>query len=229
MLPVYFFYTFLLHIGFNLFSFIARYEVVFFYLECDDKFSRIVFVFSYTFVDFLFLNDLNWFFACLSIYLYYVIRILILRPINTIKIFHQILGQSFLWLCKTASKILSKNSDGLWQNRNPSYFSKNFDALWRELTKQNIIRIKIYVNKSTWVWIMATERSKFVWSNKANWPCERDNFDKFFFEQTQNFDHVNRLLSRTCLGRHFIQIVRVFHKGYILQPITNPCCNFMLH
>ena len=195
------------------------------------------FVFNYIFVDFLFLSYLNWFFACLSIYLYTFVRMPILRPINTIKVFHQTLGQSFLWSCKTASKTLSKNSDGLWRNRNPSYFYKHFDALWGELTKQNIFRIKIYVNKSTWVWIMATERSKFEWSNKANFDRVNGITDKVFFEQTKNFDqvfdknfdHVNRLISRTCLGRPFIQIVRVFHNGYILQSITNPCCNIMLH
>ena len=36
------------------------------------------------------------------------------------------------------SKTWSKNFDGFWLNRNPSYFSKKFDGLRWELTNQNI-------------------------------------------------------------------------------------------
>jgi hypothetical protein len=32
------------------------------------------------------------------------------------------------WPCKSASKTLVKNFDGLWWNITPSYFSKNFDG-----------------------------------------------------------------------------------------------------
>ena len=31
----------------------------------------------------------------------------------------------------------SKNLDGLWWNRTPSYFSGNFDGLWQDSANQN--------------------------------------------------------------------------------------------
>ena len=191
------FYTFLLYFGFNLFSFIARYEVVFFTLNVMTSFL-ILFCFQLYFCRF-FISKLSKLIFCLSQYISTLVRMPILGPINTIKVFHKTLGQSFLWSCKTASKTLSKNSDGLWRNRNPSYFSKNFDRLM-EFYLSN----KIYVNKSTWVWKMVTRRSRFVWSNETNFDRVKGITDKVFFEQTKNFDqvfdknfdHVNRILSR---------------------------------
>ena len=103
---------------------------------------------------------------------------------NLVKVFFD----KVLCSCKPASKTLSKNFDGLWRNRNRSYFSKNFEGLWWELTNQNIFPIKIYVNSCAWVWKMTSRRSKYVWSNVKNFEqtltCKRDNFDKVFFEQS---------------------------------------------
>jgi len=44
---------------------------------------------------------------------------------NLVKVFFD----KVLWSCKPASKTFSKKFDGLWRNRNPSYFSRNFDGL----------------------------------------------------------------------------------------------------